>query len=273
MDATTVEAIVSLPLLRELVVKDDASVQQLVCGAPAPLCARLTALELCGRYYMHLEGSVATAFTKHLRAFRSLRSFTLSDTIRITTVSFVNAMRLLEHLNLPGVSNVSLKPFSACTRLRSLAVGLVDGDLSPLATLVQLRRLKASGVNSLQPLINLEQMEGLDVYGDSTDLSPLANMTRLRGLILWLEAVSCVQVLTNLRGSLEVLIMRDSNVADLQPLGSLTNLTDLCVEDFDEVATDWSFLEHLTALEGLDRRGIRDGSVAVMCAMLPSSRT
>ena len=100
-------------------------------------------------------------------------------------------------------------------------------DLTPLASLTNLRRLdlrESDSINDLAPLAGLTSLELL--YLDRTavrDLSPLAGLKNLRHLTLGDTPVSDVRALAGFQ-NLKYLSLVRTNVADFGPLTRLSSL-------------------------------------------------
>ena len=99
-------------------------------------------------------------------------------------------------------------------------------DLSPLAGLINLRRIKSWGepISDLSPLAGLTELENVDICGaDISDLTPLAGLTDLKELYLRGNRISDISSLVGLAGLTRLRLDRNE-ISDVSPLAGLTNL-------------------------------------------------
>jgi Leucine-rich repeat (LRR) protein len=108
-------------------------------------------------------------------------------------------------------------------------------DLSPLAALPNLRRLKvwpSRVLGDLSPLARLDHLEDLEVGGpDVVDLRPLEGLSRLRRLRAAFPLVRDVGPLAALRGLEDLSLAGCDRVEDAAPLASLVALRKLDLSD------------------------------------------
>ena len=205
--------------------------------------------------------AVSTANLEALSRMRAMRKLTLrSDWMASGTLGDMD----------------DIGPLGRLTQLEELNLELGQyelPDLTPLASLTNLRRLSLCHTNSdvmghgtisdLSPLGSLAALEELDLGGnDMADISGLAGLTNLRVLGLCNCGIEDLSALSTLTG-LESLDMGDwvsgedeyGEVRDIACLAGLTNLRKL--ELFCQDIDDLTPLAGLTALESLDISGTR----------------
>lgn len=133
----------------------------------------------------------------------------------------------LKWLNIRYTSVTDLTPISGLTQLTGLYIDYSKvTDLSPIAGLTKLEWLDFAhtGVSDLAPLARLTRL--IEVRLGET---PVEDLTPLAGLVPPLDSIFApgtrVTDLTGLGGvSLRVLILRDSDLADLRPLAGTKTL-------------------------------------------------
>ena len=121
------------------------------------------------------------------------------------------------------------------THLESLQMaGVVINDLSPLATLVQLKSLTLFNGDQpldLAPLAGLVNLEALTLRNNKiTDLTPLSGLAKLGYLDLEGNQITDVSPLAGLTG-LERLYLTDNPISDFSPLAEVRS--DLVEWDFE----------------------------------------
>jgi len=140
-----------------------------------------------------------------------------------------------KYVDAPGGGITDLSGLEHAVNLEYLVLGLGgnqirDMDISPLANLVNLRRLSLGARNQIRdisPLANLIKLEGLFLSGTQIrDISPLANLVNLTDLGLSFNQIRDISPLANLV-NLSELNLRSNQVRDISPLANLTNLRTL----------------------------------------------
>lgn len=129
---------------------------------------------------------------------------------------------------------VDLTPLEEFVRLESLELGLQGEplpDLTPLGNLPALRKLQLTGY-------------------ELPSLAPLGKLTTLRELVLPRAKAPDYAFLADLIG-LEVLDLRESSIADIRPLMSLTALRELNLSGDEDVDTEESQIVNFAPLAKL----------------------
>ena len=170
----------------------------------------------------------------------------------VSDLSFLSELTKLEVLTI-SVTNGNLSPLAGLVNLTFL--GLHDtsiSDISPLLELtslinLQIKDCSISDISVLGELKNLQELS-LD-YNNISDISSLSGLTNLRSLNLDgnnISDISPLSGLTNLRS----LGLFGNNISDISPLSRLTNLISLSVSQ-NFILEDISALSRLTNLKGL----------------------
>lgn len=105
-------------------------------------------------------------------------------------------------------------------------------DLTPVAKLVHLKKLKAAGnqIRDLSPLIGLGALEELDISNNGlVDLRPIAGLSRLKSLKAWDNAIADLTPLAGLFALTE-LRLYNNRVTDVAPLAKLKQLSSIDFE-------------------------------------------
>ena len=157
-----------------------------------------------------------------------------------------------------------LSPIAGLINLRRLSFSTYSSavkvsDLSPIAGLINLERLhfQANNVSDLSPiagLINLEILNFTDC--NVSDLSPLAGLIKLKRIYAWSNPISGLSPLTRLT-KLEQIDIADGDLSDLTPLVGLTSLKALHLAD-----GGISDLSPLAGLTGLTFLGLSDNNIS-----------
>ncbi len=143
---------------------------------------------------------------------------------------------------------------------------VISGEKIPdLTGLKKLRFLGLGDVTNLAPLAKLTQLQGLTVScGGVTDFTPLRKLTGLQTLGIGVtENLTDLDVLSDMR-ELRCLVLGlgdKSKIESIEPIGNLTNLTELCITSMPPTVTDLRPLKKLKNLrmlvvdkDGLEKR-------------------
>ena len=139
-------------------------------------------------------------------------------------------------LDLSGQGLIDISMLAKCSLLARLDLRDNDvSDLSPLAELHELEKLNLwnNRVSDLGPLRELARLRSLDLDSNRvTDLSPLAGLDQLEELRLNGNTPASLEALRRLPG-LRRLTLKNSGITDgdLEVLATLTNLTELALDD------------------------------------------
>ena len=148
---------------------------------------------------------------------------------QVTSLKDVAQMKNVRELSFSGVP-VTTEMLAEISGLASLEyLNLCEQDLpdiSPLATLTQLRTLSigACNVSDLSPLAPLTKLQKLIVtLNEASDITPLSVLTELRELSLSSNFIKDISPLSGLT-ELNVLYLDDNLIEDVSPLKTLKNL-------------------------------------------------
>ena len=138
---------------------------------------------------------------------------------------------------------------------------IVPLDLSPLSTLIKLKRLNIAAVNNtespspldLSPLEGLQNLIRLNTGANHTpDISPLASLTNLQWLDISRNRISNVTALSSLE-NLSHLLSYDNRIVDVSPLKELSRLREVNLSQ-----NNINDIEPLAANSGLDEGDVVD---------------
>ena len=181
-----------------------------------------------------------------LRNAVQLKSLWVEDSNNITNLNGLAGLTNLTQLDLISDQISDLRPLSALTNLKALALSWNSiTDLTGLEALTNLTDLILDGnqVSDLQPLTNLRHLTDLCINGNRiTSLTGLEGLTNLTRLSLDGNQISDLQPISNLT-NLEKLSFQENQISDLQPISNLTNLTLLNIR--------WNNITSLSGLENL----------------------
>ena len=253
-------------------------------------CTSLVDLQISGQNYTFTDLSPLAPLTKlqnlHIQSYGNTPSVFIED---LTALSGLTELKELD-LYIDGIS--SLKGLEGLTSLTTLNLSGLTGvsDLGELSSLTSLRDVDLNGsgdqfvvrrfadlsaLTGLQTLnvsaYGLEGFSGLEGLtglrelnlsgGDATytDTSPLKNLTGLQSLSLPsrdpdAETLVDLSGLSGMTG-LQTLMLSGGNVASLEPLRGLTNLTELDINLGNQDET-FPSLEPLSGLTKLTRLNI-----------------
>ena len=181
-----------------------------------------------------------------LRNATQLKSLWVEDSNNITNLNGLAGLTNLTQLDLISDRISDLRPLSALTNLKALALSWNSiTSLTGLEGLTNLTDLILDGnqVSDLQPLTNLRHLTDLCINGNRiTSLTGLEALTNLTRLSLDGNQISDLQPISNLT-NLEKLSFQENQISDLQPISNLTNLTLLDIR--------WNNITSLSGLENL----------------------
>ena len=172
------------------------------------------------------------AVDKGIRDLTGLEFATNLETLELrknqmSDLSAISSLKSLKETWIGGEMISDLSPFTGLTNLEGLSVWELSlSDLSPLKGLTKLRWLSlghnSKSVSDVSPLASLINLKRLELYGmrGISDISPLANLTGLKVLTLTGNNVSDVSPLTAL-SELELLSLGNNDVSDFSPLKEL----------------------------------------------------
>ena len=174
----------------------------------------------------------------------------------------------LTSLELWGWDIQSLAGLEHAVRVTSLGIPSYHQivDLSPLASLTNLRELKVPGneIVDVSPLASLTRLERLNLRSNEiVDVSPLASLTNLRWLSLASNQIVDASPLASLT-RLDYLTV-GSRIVDVSPLASLTNLRTLGLSGNQIV--DLHLLASLTHLRWLHLNSNRIVDVSPLASL------
>ena len=165
-----------------------------------------------------------------LRNATQLKSLWVEDSNNITNLNGLAGLTNLTQLDLISDRISDLRPLSALTNLKALALSWNSiTSLTGLEGLTNLTDLILDGnqVSDLQPLTNLRHLTDLYINGNRiTSLTGLEGLTNLTRLSLDGNQISDLQPISNLT-NLTLLNIRWNNITSLSGLENLTNLTDI----------------------------------------------
>ena len=166
----------------------------------------------------------------------------------------------LVEAEVPSITIQGVEYSTDLTELKLTDVMLTDADIEPLQYMVNLRRLDLPAFNEitdLSPLAGLTQLERLrfiesnsrSFFSSITDLTPLAGLTNLTELQLLCGAED-LSPLGNLTSLTDLYLRIPASVEDISFLKNLTNLQNLQLQDNSSV-NNHLVLEDLSPLSGL----------------------
>lgn len=156
----------------------------------------------------------------------------ICDEPRITSLEGIQNFPNLTYIDLgsQGTQIKDLTPLSSLVNLRRLRIGNSNiTDITPLAGLSSLYYLDLSNnhVNDLKPLAGLVYITNLIMSNQGPDyikdLTPLDNLTRIQVLDLQSNKISDISPLHRMH-SLQYLHLKDNRIVTIKPLDNLTSL-------------------------------------------------
>lgn len=215
----------------------------------------LTELNLRDNYISDLAG-VNFASIAHL----PLRQLNLRDNIaesgaRLSDIELLGDLTQLESLNLRDNHIQDLAPLTFLTSLSSLNLrGNQVSDLVPLQTLSALNELnlRENALTDLAPLSALTNLEYLNIHSNPVNagFEALTNLPGLHTLIMRNVALGEHVVYLDNLDNLQRLNLRNTGIANTQPLGFMRQLEQLDLRD--NFINDISAFSTLTSLKALD---------------------
>ena len=192
---------------------------------------------------------------KEMEGLRELRS----RDRRVHDLTGVHYATNLTRLELDNSRVSDLSPVRDLTNLDFIEVHGPIPDLSPLAGLINLRRLDIAGVNvsDLSPLEALTNLKELVIADTNiSDLTPVAGLVNLEYLAFSNDTISDISGLAGLI-NLKYIHTWGNRFSDLSPLAGLTNM-----EALDICGAELSDLSPLASLTGLKELYLRSNRIS-----------